>query len=43
MNTKSEIYQAFEDYQTGKNGFEGAQEFESEIGKKWKKNKGYFY
>lgn len=27
MNTKEEIYQAFEDYQQGKNGFEGSHEW----------------
>lgn len=31
MNTKREIEQAFEDYQLGKNGFEGAHEWESKI------------
>lgn len=31
MNTKEEIEQAFEDYQQGKNGFEGAAEWESKI------------
>ncbi|KAI9308418.1 RmlC-like cupin domain-containing protein [Cunninghamella echinulata] len=38
MNTKEEIYQAFEDYQRGQNGFEGAPEFESELKKKYEKN-----
>jgi hypothetical protein len=31
MNTKEEIYQAFEDYQQGKNGFEGSHGWESKI------------
>ena len=31
MNTKEEIYQTFEDYQQGKNGFEGSHERESKI------------
>jgi quercetin 2,3-dioxygenase len=31
MNTQQEIAQAFNDYQTGKNGFEGAEEWESKI------------
>ncbi|KAI9272517.1 RmlC-like cupin domain-containing protein [Sporodiniella umbellata] len=35
MNTKEEIYQAFNDYQKGKNGFEGAQEWTSAIRDKW--------
>lgn len=32
VTSQEEVYQAFEDYQTGKNGFEGAQEWKSEIG-----------
>ncbi|KAI8093499.1 RmlC-like cupin domain-containing protein [Halteromyces radiatus] len=36
MNTKEEIYQAFADYERGQNGFEGANEFVSEIEKDWK-------
>ncbi|KAI8093500.1 RmlC-like cupin domain-containing protein [Halteromyces radiatus] len=36
MNTKEEIYQAFADYERGENGFEGANEFVSEIKKNWK-------
>lgn len=31
MNTKDEIYSAFNDYQTGKNGFEGTDEWRSQI------------
>jgi len=31
MNTKEEIYQAFEDYQQGRNGFEGSHQWESKI------------
>jgi hypothetical protein len=30
LNTEEEIYQAFDDYQNGKNGFEGAKEWKSE-------------
>jgi len=32
MNTMEEIYQAFDDYQNGKNGFENAPEWYSQIG-----------
>jgi redox-sensitive bicupin YhaK (pirin superfamily) len=32
VTSNEEVYQAFEDYQLGKNGFEGAQEWASEIG-----------
>ncbi|CAO3670108.1 unnamed protein product [Rhizopus stolonifer] len=35
MNTKEEIYQAFDDYRLGKNGFEGAPEWVSAIRDKW--------
>lgn len=35
MNTKQEIYQAFNDYQHGRNGFEGAPEWTSSIRAKW--------
>ncbi|RCH89542.1 hypothetical protein CU098_002447 [Rhizopus stolonifer] len=35
MNTKEEIYQAFDDYRSGKNGFEGAPEWVSAIRDKW--------
>jgi redox-sensitive bicupin YhaK (pirin superfamily) len=35
MNTKQEIYQAFSDYQHGKNGFEGAPEWTSSIRDRW--------
>ena len=31
MNTQEEIRQAIEDYQYGKNGFEGAHEWQSSI------------
>ena len=31
MNTQQEIYQAFEDFQSGKNGFEGAPKWQSKI------------
>ena len=31
LNEKNELYKAFDDYQCGKNGFEGAQEWQSEI------------
>ncbi|KAJ3111136.1 hypothetical protein HDU96_005943 [Phlyctochytrium bullatum] len=34
MNKQQQIYQAFEDYQGGKNGFEHAPHWESEIGKR---------
>ena len=32
VTSQEEVYQAFEDYQKGKNGFEGAQEWASDIG-----------
>lgn len=35
MNTQQEIYQAFNDYQQGKNGFEGAPEWTSSIRDRW--------
>ncbi|KAI9029110.1 RmlC-like cupin domain-containing protein [Phycomyces nitens] len=35
MNTTKEIYQAFEDYQKGRNGFEGASQWLSSIAHKW--------
>ncbi|KAI8977012.1 RmlC-like cupin domain-containing protein [Mycotypha africana] len=35
MNTQREIYQAFEDYQEGKNGFEGAPGWTSSIRDRW--------
>lgn len=35
MNTQQEIYQAFADYQHGRNGFEGAPEWTSSIRAKW--------
>ncbi|EIE76783.1 hypothetical protein G6F46_000245 [Rhizopus delemar] len=35
MNSQQEIYQAFDDYQKGKNGFEGAPEWVSAIRDKW--------
>ncbi|KAI8063547.1 RmlC-like cupin domain-containing protein [Gongronella butleri] len=38
MNTKEEIYQAFDDYNRGANGFEGAPEFVSRIAKTWRAN-----
>ncbi|ORX53209.1 hypothetical protein DM01DRAFT_1367348 [Hesseltinella vesiculosa] len=41
MNTQEQIYQAFTDYQQGKNGFEGAPEFESRIAQEWKANGGH--
>ena len=31
LNTQQELEQCFEDYQEGKNGFEGAQQFKSKI------------
>ena len=31
LNEKHELYQAFDDYRAGKNGFEGASTWESEI------------
>jgi hypothetical protein len=34
MNTQKEIMQAFGDFQGGKNGFEKAGDFQSEIGKR---------
>jgi redox-sensitive bicupin YhaK (pirin superfamily) len=37
MNTKQEIYQAFADYQHGRNGFEGAPGWTSSIQAKWQK------
>ncbi|GAA5803517.1 RmlC-like cupin domain-containing protein [Helicostylum pulchrum] len=36
MNTQQEIYQAFSDYQHGRNGFEGATEWTSTIRDKWR-------
>jgi redox-sensitive bicupin YhaK (pirin superfamily) len=36
MNTQEEIYQAFADYQHGRNGFEGAPGWTSSIKDKWK-------
>lgn len=35
MNTQREIYQAFADYQHGRNGFEGAAEWSSSIRDRW--------
>ncbi|KAK4510079.1 NADH-cytochrome b5 reductase [Mucor velutinosus] len=35
MNTQREIYQAFADYQHGRNGFEGAPEWTSSIRDRW--------
>ncbi|KAI8380892.1 RmlC-like cupin domain-containing protein [Radiomyces spectabilis] len=35
MNTQQEIYQAFADYDRGRNGFEGAREWQSSIRDKW--------
>ncbi|KAI8647756.1 RmlC-like cupin domain-containing protein [Parasitella parasitica] len=35
MNTTTEIYQAFADYQHGRNGFEGAPEWTSSIRDRW--------
>ena len=29
LNEKAELYKAFEDYQSGKNGFEGANKWQS--------------
>lgn len=31
LNEKEELYKAFEDYQNGKNGFEGSQTWKSDI------------
>ena len=31
LNEKEELYRAFDDYQRGKNGFEGASTWQSEI------------
>ena len=31
MNTKQELYQTFQDYQSGQNGFENADQWESKI------------
>ncbi|KAI9334326.1 RmlC-like cupin domain-containing protein [Pilaira anomala] len=35
MNTQQEVYQAFMDYQQGRNGFEGAPEWTSSIRDRW--------